>query len=775
MVGSIMGTAVRRVEDPALLSGARPYTDDLRLRDHRDALHVAFVRSDVAHATIVSIDTSVADRHPGVVAVHRAADLGLRAFSSLSIAPVPEPFLRPPLAADTVRFVGEAVAAVVADSAVAAADAAELVVVDYEPLPVVVDVEAALAPGAPLLFPEMATNAAAWFPEGVSALAPSDPPTSWAADADVVVRATFENQRVAVAPMEGGSVLAVAGRDGRLTVYCSTQAPHIVKAMLCDLVGVDPGALRVVTPAVGGGFGAKSGADPEYVVAAALALRHRRPVAWTQTRSENLVAMHGRGQRQHVQIGARHDGTLVGLRADIVADVGAYPGVGTYLPMLTRNMLSGVYAFPTIESTAVCVATNTVPTTAYRGAGRPEAAHLVERVIDMLAAELGVDPVELRRRNLIAPDAFPYTTPTGAVYDVGDYEAALDRACELADYPARRAEQAARRTEGARTQLGIGVSAYVEVSAGAGPSEFAGIEVHPDETVTVRVGTASHGQGHATTFAQIAADALGLAQDRIRIIHGDTDVVPRGEGTYSSRSVQVGGVSVWQSSLGLVERARILAAHLLEASVDDIVHLDDGRFGVAGVPARGLGWGELAVAAADPRRRPEDFGAALAIEGDWERPAPTYPFGAHVAVVEVDTETGGVRWIEHVAVDDCGTVINPLLAAGQVHGGVAQGGSQVLFEQVVYGDDGTPLTATLVDYHLPGAAELPPLRHDHTVTPTPINPLGAKGIGESGTIGAAPAVHNAVIDALAPFGIRHLDMPLTPQRVWQAVRSATDA
>ena len=775
MAGSILGTAVRRVEDPALLTGERAYTEDLRRRDHPDALHLVFARTDVAHATIRSIDLDGARGAPGVVGVYLDADLGIRPYSPLGVAPVAEPLLRPPLAADTVRFVGEAVAAVLAESEVEAVDAAAQVFVDYDMLPAVADAEAALAPDAPVLHPAMGSNVATTFVDPGAELPTGEAErvAGWLGDADVVVRARFENQRIAVMPMEASSVLALPGADGRLTVYCSTQAPHIVKGMIADLAGIEPERVHIATVAVGGGFGAKSAADPEYVIAAVLALRHGRPVAWKQTRSENLLAMHARAQRQYVQLGARRDGTLVGVRADIIADAGAYPAIATYLPILTRNMMSGVYSLPAIESTAVCVATNTVPTTAYRGAGRPEAAHLLERSMDMLAAELGIDPVELRRRNLIPADAFPYHSPTGAVYDVGDYAKALDRVCELAGYRTLRADQASRRGRNDRIQLGIGVSVYVEVTAGAGPSEFAGVEVHPDETVTVRVGTASHGQGHATTFAQIAADALGIAFDRIRLVDGDTDRVPRGEGTFSSRSVQVGGVSVWQSSLSLVERAKELAAHLLEASVDDIVRHDDGRFGVAGVPTQSLGWGELASAAADEAVLPEGFAPGLAVEGDWERPSPTYPFGAHIAVVEVDTESGSVRWVDHVAVDDCGTIINPLLAEGQVHGGVAQGGSQALFEQAVYADDATPMTATLVDYLMPSAAELPSFRTAHTVTPTPVNPLGAKGIGESGTIGAMPAVHNAVIDALSPFGITHIDMPLTPERIWRAIQAST--
>ncbi|MCB0996576.1 MAG: molybdopterin-dependent oxidoreductase [Acidimicrobiales bacterium] len=576
-----------------------------------------------------------------------------------------------------------------------------------------------------------------------------------------MARLTVENQRVGVAPMETNTVWARPWGAG-VELWCSTQAPHIVRTMVATLVGLDEGDVAVHTVAVGGGFGAKSVADPEYVVAAALARRLNRPVLWRQSREENLLGMHARAQRQHVQLGATADGRLVGIRADLVADAGAYPAIGTYLPMLTRLMLSGVYRVDRIESTARCAATNTVPTTAFRGAGRPEAAHLVERAMDVLAAELDMDPVELRQRNLIPADAFPYRSPTGAVYDSGDYAGALDLAIAVAGYDDLRAEQARRRSSSDRWQLGIGVSTYVEVTANAGPSEYASVEVHTDGAVTVSVGTASHGQGHATTFAQIAAAALGVPHASIRVVSGDTALVPRGEGSYSSRSVQVGGSAVHVMSERLVERATALAAHLLEAALDDIVRHDDGGFGVAGVPSSALSWADLAEAAAGP----------LVEAGDWERPAATFPFGAHIAVVEVDVETGGVRWVDHVAVDDCGRVINPLLADGQVHGGIAQGGSQALFEQIVYDDDATPLTTSFSSYAVPSAAELPPFRTARTITLTDANPLGAKGIGESGTIGAMPAVHNAVVDAVAHLGVRHIDMPCTPERVWRAVAAA---
>jgi aerobic carbon-monoxide dehydrogenase large subunit len=521
--------------------------------------------------------------------------------------------------------------------------------------------------------------------------------------------------------------------------------------------------LRVACPAVGGGFGAKIGLSAEYAVIAAAALRLNRPVRWVETRSESMVSMtHGRAQIQDIEIGAKADGTIVGLRGHIIADVGAYPALAVFLPTLTRMMSAGVYTIGKIDVRASVAVTNTTTVGAYRGAGRPEAAALVERAVDMVSAELGLDPVAVRRKNLIPPFDTPHTTVVGATYDVGDYAAALDEAVRLAGYDELRADQKARRERGDRLALGIGVSVYVEVT-GAGPvPEFGSVEVHADGSVTAQTGTSPHGQGHETAFAQIISATLGVPMEAVTLLHSDTAVVPEGQGTYGSRSLQLGGSSILVASETVLTMARDRAATLLEANPDDVVLFDDGRFGVAGTPARSLGWEELAAGGDGPLRA----------EAKHPQAGQTYPFGAHIAVVEVDTETGAVNLLRIVAVDDCGRVLNPLLAEGQVHGGLAQGIAQALFEEFAYDADGTPLTATLADYLVPSAAELPSFETAHTETPTPLNPLGAKGIGESGTIGSTPAVQNAVVDAVAHLGVRHIDMPCTPERVWRAIQAA---
>ncbi len=755
-----VGQPRRRVEDRALLTGAAQFTGDVAARSARSAsgaLTLAFVRSTVAHARVVTIETAAARAAPGVAGVYTAADLG--DVHGLSAVPVPEELIRPLLARDVVRFVGEIVAVIAATDEGAAVDAAELVEVDYEPLPIVADLDAALADGAPRLHDGFDSNTV------IRAGGPI--PAGFADGAAIVVEVDMTNQRVGVVPLETNAVLAEPDGDG-LRVHVSTQAPHLVRDGIAALCGLDPAAVHVIAPAVGGGFGAKSTPDPEYVLACRIALDLGRAVAWRQTRTENLLTMHGRAQRQQVTVAAAADGTLLRLHADLIADGGGYPGMNHFLATLTALMVAGTYRFESATTSITSVATNTAPPVGYRGAGRPEAACLVERTVDVVAAELGIDPAELRRRNLIPATAFPSTSPTGAVYDSGDYRAALDRALALARYDDRRRDQAVRRATADPQLLGIGVSAYVEVTAGAGPTEFADVEVHADATVTVRVGTFGHGQGHRTTFAQIAADALLVEADAVTVIDGDTALVARGFGTYGSRSTQVGGSAVAAACVEVAQRARELSADALEAAVDDVVH-DDSGFTIAGVPARRLSWADVARAATtagagDGGARPGLFATV-----DWARPAPTFPFGAHVAVVEVDSETGMARLVEHVAVDDCGTVVNPLLAEGQVHGGIAQGAAQALLEAIVYDAAGNDLTSNLADYAAISAAELPSFTLDRTVTPSPVNPLGVKGIGESGTIGALPAVHNAVIDALAHLGVRHLDMPCTPERVWRAI------
>jgi carbon-monoxide dehydrogenase large subunit len=593
------------------------------------------------------------------------------------------------------------------------------------------------------------------------------------AGAEVTIRGRFVNQRLAPVPMEPEAILVVP-EAGRLMVWATSQVPFGLRAELASSLGMNPHEIRVVVGDMGGGFGAKAGARSELIVVAAAARKLGRPVKWIETRSENMVGMtHGRGQVQDVELGATRDGRLVGMRARVVADIGAYPGIAMILPFLTGQMSSGVYAIPAIDYEADSVVTNTTPLGAYRGAGRPEAAAMVERAMDMLAVELGIDPADLRRRNLIAADTFPHTTAGGATYDSGEYERALDKVLELSDYRVLRAEQARRRKRGDRLLLGIGLSVYVEVTAaGIGP-EWGAVRIEMDGTATVRCGTTSFGQGHETSLAQIAAEQLGLPLDSVLVIQSDTDAVERGRGTVGSRSMQHGGSAVHQAARAVRDKARDLASHLLEASPEDIVFIG-GVVGVTGVPERALSWAALAAAAGDPKNLPEGMEPGLAANGDFAGDG-SYPFGAHCAVVEVDIETGDARLVRFFAVDDCGRIINPLLAEGQVHGGIAQGIGQAMLEEVIFDDQGTPRTASMVDYLIPSIGEVPDVVTATTETPSPNNPLGAKGIGESGTIGSTPAIQNAVVDALSHLGVRHIDMPLTPERVWAALAAAKPA
>jgi carbon-monoxide dehydrogenase large subunit len=768
--GSILGHAVLRREDPEILAGGARYFDDLPIDD---LLHVVFVRSTIAHAEVTGVDTSEAAGMPGVVGVYAGDDLGLEPVHGFVM--LPPVFSRPVFAKERVRFVGDIVAAVVAETRGQAVDAAEQVIVDYEPLETVIDAEAALEDGAPILFPEHGSNLAIEFDFG------QDPTVL--DGADVVVSQKMVNQRLAAVPMEPNGIVAMSDGEGGLLCHVPTQNPHGLIQPLAAVSGLAEEQVRVVAPAVGGGFGAKAGMYVEYAVAVKASQVLGRPVKWTETRSENMLAMtHGRAQIQHVEMGLTKDGKIVGVRVRIFADGGAYPVVGAFLPFLTRSMAQGVYAIPKVELTSWSAVTNTTPTAAYRGAGRPEATAFLERIIDMAADELEIDPVEIRKRNFIPPEAFPLTTVTGANYDVGDFAKALDEACRVSGYDELRAEQAARRERGDVKQLGIGVSAYVEVTAGGLFQEYGAIEIHEDGTATATVGTSAHGQGHATAFPMIVQELLGIPMEKVTVAQSDTALVPRGQGTMGSRSLQIGGSAIWKASEGVLAKARRLAAHLLEANVDDIVLTEDGRLGVAGVPARALSWGELATAAKTTKdvaelgeSLPPGMEPALAYALDFSQGDATYPFGAHVAVVEIDTETGRVDLIRHVAVDDCGRILNPVLVAGQQHGGIAQGIAQALWEGVAYDEDGNPLTGNLMDYAMPSAAELPSFEASNTETPTHMNPLGAKGIGESGTIGSTPAVQNAVVDGLSHLGIRHLDMPLGSERVWRAIRDARAA
>jgi carbon-monoxide dehydrogenase large subunit len=757
-----LGEEVRRVEDPPLVTGAARYTEDLAVPG---ALHATFVRSVMAHACIAQLDTSEAAGLPGVVAVLTAADLELPPMGP-GLGP-PE-LARPPLARDVVRFIGEAVAVVVADTREHAVDAAEAVVLDYDPLPVVTDPAEAVKDDAPSLFPDR-SNVAVEVPwKGDSAKVD---------EADVVVRARMVNQRVNPAPMEPSAEVAAPDPEtGGLIVWAQTQAPFFTKAALCTALKLDAEKVRVVAPAVGGAFGARIATYPEQVVIAALALRLDRPVRYVESRSETMLSLsHGRGQVQEVELGATGDGVITDLRVRIIADGGAYPGEAALMPGMTVMMLCGPYRIQRVEGHTRTVATNASPVAAYRGAGRPEATWLLERMMDQLARQLALDPAEVRRRNLLPPDSFPYDTAAGARYDSGDYTASLDRVLELAGYDGLRAEQATRRRRGDTLQLGIGLSTYVEIT-GFGP-EMGAVTVERDGSVTVLTGVSPHGQGHETAWAQLAASTLGVELERVRVVHSDTAKIPSGSGTMGSRSLQVGGSAVFKASEQVLAKGRELAAHLLEARVEDVVVHNGHGLGVAGAPATALSWAQLAEAAADPARRPEvsagdGSDGALSAQVDFEMAGSTFPFGAHVAVVEVDVETGLVRLVRHVAVDDSGRLVNPLLAEGQVHGGIAQGAGQALYEEVRYDQDGNNLTSSFASYTMPSAAELPWFETARMETPSPLNPLGAKGIGESGAIGSTPAIHNAVVDALAPYGVADVDMPTTPERVWRAIERA---
>jgi carbon-monoxide dehydrogenase large subunit len=760
--GSILGERVVRKEDPKFLTTGGVYLDDFETPELVGAAHVVYVRSTVAHGTITSIDTSEAKGMPGVLAVLTAADLGLE--------PMPSQFnpgvARTALASDKVRYVGEPIVAVVAETRVQATDAAEAVIVDYDVLEPLVDMEQALA-SSTLIYEAAGSNAVF----DTTALGMPDlSGDEYFADCEVTVSGRFVNQRVAPCPLEVRAA-AAAWVDGRLYQWVSTQHAQGIKNVYVAANKLEPDQVRVMTVDVGGGFGAKIGTYPEEIVLGAIAKHVGRPVRWIETRSESMVGLgHGRGQIQHVTIGGTRDGKVTHYRLHVLSDAGAYVDMGAILaPFMTRPMASGVYAIPNIECRTTSIVTNTTPTVAYRGAGRPEATAAIERAMDLFAAEIGKDPAEVRRINLIPPFSEPHTTAIGQTYDVGDYAGCLDKALAAAGYEELRAEQARRREAGDPVQLGIGVSVYVEITGGVGNGENAKIEVHDDGTATIYTGTSPHGQGHDTSWSMIASARTGIPIDKFNLVWGDTDLVPRGDGTMGSRSLQQGGSAVNKAAIELVEAAKPLAAKALEAAEEDIeLDLESGTFHVRGTPAVSKTWADLAQFA-------KAEGAELTIDTRFDAPGPTFPFGAHVAVVEVDTETGQVKLVRHVACDDAGTIINPLILDGQVHGGIAQGAAQALLEEVRYDEDGNPITSNLADYGMISAAELPSIERIPMETPTPINPLGAKGIGESGTIGSTPAIQSAVVDAVSHLGVRHIDMPATAERVWRAIQDAKAA
>jgi carbon-monoxide dehydrogenase large subunit len=754
VLANVVGQRVRRREDPRFITGQGRYVDDIKIPG---ALHVTFVRSPWAHARINAIDTSAAEAHPEVQ-VFTARNIELNKEPLPPFVGLDDRWHRRFLALDKVRFAGEIVAAVLAPTREQSVDAAELVEVDYEPLPVVTDAVEALKDEV-LLFEEVGTNVCL---ERDGAFSDEE----LFGGCEVVTSGTITSQRIAACPIEPRAAAARVEDDGRLAVWLSTQTPHQDRDGLAAILDTDPSQIRVLAPDVGGGFGGK-GLNGEYALVAYLARATSTPVRWTETRTENLIALpHGRAQRIDFRIGGGRDGTVEALRLSLTQDAGAYPGIGAFLPNLTALMGSGTYRIPKIDVDLRSVVTNTTTTAAVRGAGRPEATQAVERAIDAFASELEIDPAEIRRRNFIAPDAFPYQTASGALYDTGDYGGALDRVLAAAGYEQLRAEQARRRENGDGDRLlGIGISAYVEITNGIGEQEFGAVQITPDGQAIVKTGSFSQGQGHETTFAQIAAQRLGLPVDDVTVLKGDTDTIARGTGTYGSKSTQIGGVAAGKAAEDVVERGKRLAAEELEASPGDMVlDLEQGRFHVAGSPEPGLNWRQLAERLTDKGRLDE-----LRAEVDFEASQPTFPFGAHLAVVEVDTDTGSVSLERFVAVDDAGTIINPLVFEGQVHGGLAAGIAQALYEEIAYDEDGNPLNANLVSYCIPGATELPSFERGEMQTPTPVNPLGAKGIGEAGTIGATPAVHAAVLDALKPLGVEELEMPLGSERVWRAI------
>ncbi|MGP3950052.1 xanthine dehydrogenase family protein molybdopterin-binding subunit [Streptomyces sp. 7N604] len=783
LAGGELGRSRVRKEDARLVTGRTRWTDNITVPG---LLHMALLRSPMAHARLDRVNVAPALERPGVIAAFSGRDLADELGSLPCVWPLTEDIVmpdHPPLAVDEVRYAGDPVAVVVARDRYAAADALEAVEVDYEPLPPVLDMEAALAEGAPLVHSGKGTNRCYTWP-----LATGDYDEA-RGRADVVLRRRYHQQRLIPNAMEPRAVVATppTGSD-EFTLYSSTQVPHIARVTLSMTTGIPEHRLRVVAPDVGGGFGSKLQVYGEEALALAVARRLDRPVKWTESRSEGYLATHhGRGQIQDVEIAATRDGTLLGLKVDLLADMGAYlmliaPGT----PILGSFMYPGIYKMDAYSFTCTGVFTTMTPVDAYRGAGRPEATFAIERTMDELAAELGVDPIELRRHNWIRHEEFPYTTAGGLTYDTGNYEVATSRALALFGYDDLRAEQRQRTAMGDSVRLGIGVSTYTEMCGlapsrvlrdlryAAGGWEAAAIRMLPTGKVQVVTGTSPHGQGHVTSWSQIAADVLGVPFEDVDVVHGDTKVAPQGMDTYGSRSLVVGGVAVHHAALKVVEKARKVAAHLLEASEADL-EFSGGTFSVKGSPEARKTIQEVAFEAFSSHDLPEGMEPTINAEHLMDPDNFSFPHGTHLCAVEVDTETGQVRIRSYVCVDDVGRVINPMIVEGQVHGGVAQGIAQALYEEAVYDADGNLVSGTMADYLVPSAPDLPDFVTDRTETPATSNALGVKGVGEAGTIASTPAVVNAVVDALRPLGVRDVRMPCTPERIWQAIRQAEEA
>ena len=781
MATALFGDSVKRTEDPRLITGRGKYVDDIRLTG---MTHMAFVRSPYAHANIRSVDTSAAANAPGVLTVFTGADLQEQ-LGGLPVAwllPDLKQPPHPPLAYETVRYVGDAVAVVVADTAYQAADAAELVDVDYEILPAIVNAEAATKDGAPQLHSE-AENNIAWdwnISGGDYDEAIKDPDV-------IVIKQRIINQRLIPNSMETRGVVADfdSGR-GNLTLYTSTQIPHFVKLLYSLVTGHPEQKIRVVAPDVGGGFGSKISIYAEEIVCGIVSKQLGRPVKWIESRSEAYIATtHGRDHITDVEIAGKKDGEIVGIKVDVYANIGAY--LSTFAPLvptwLFGLMLGGVYKMPNVVCRVWGVFTNTTPVDAYRGAGRPEATFLLERMVSRFAQEIGRDPIAVRRKNMLAAHKNGRAVTTGVMYDSGDYKGNLNKALEIFDYRAFRSEQRAARRAG--KLLGVGISTYIEIT-GAAPSavasslgaqaglwESSNVRVHPTGKITVYTGSSPHGQGHETTLAQLVSSELGVPMEDVEVLHGDTDQGPFGVGTFGSRSLSVGGAALFNSLGKIKAKAHTLAAHLLESD-PKFVTFEGGSFAVEDIPDKSMTFQEVAGAAYGAANLPPGMEPGLEEISFFDPTNFTWPFGTHICVVEIDEDTGQVSLVRYVAVDDVGNVLNPMIVDGMVHGGVAQGIGQALTEQAVYTDDGQLLSGSLMDYALPSADMFPMLEVDRTVTPSPVNPLGVKGAGECGTIAASPAVMNAVIDALAHLGVKHMDMPATSEKVWRAIRDAKE-
>ncbi len=753
------GTPVKRREDPKLITGHGVFVDDIVLPG---MLHMAVVRSPYAHARITAIDGAAARAMPGVVEVITAEE-AKETIPPFPPNPGPKQPPRYLIARDVVRVVGEIVAVVLAETRAQAVDAAEAVEVEYDPLPALVDAEAALEPDAPQLWPDFPGNT----------LIRDQPAGSGEIDAafaqaDVVVRQRMTCPRLAICAIETrGAVANYQPWENQLTVWSTTQAPHRMRWVLSRITELPEGRIRVIVPEMGGGFGAKGNTYNEETLACLLSHRLGRPIKWIETRSESFSStQHGRGQVGYVELAAKRDGTLLGLKLRVIADLGYTCNMVTAgWPHQTVRLAPNVYKLDAAQVLLTEVFTNKPPTGPYRGAGRPEAVYFMERSMDLLARELGIDPVELRRKNFIPAGAFPYKTVTGLVYDSGDYRTALDTLLEQCDYATLLRERDAARAEG--RLVGLGLSCYVESTGGqVGGWEYASVRVDRSGAVAIATGISAHGQGHQTTLSQIAAEVLGVDMDSVTVYEGDTALVAEGTGTMGSRSMVMGGSAVYLALRQIEEKMRRIAADTLDASPDDLRFVG-GRIEPVDAPERGLPFAQVAARAYGERAGGEP---GLAAETFYKGEGTTYPFGAYLAMVEVDRDTGAVRLLRFDGVDDCGPVINPLIVRGQVHGGIAQGIGQALFEEAVYDEGGQPVAGSFLDYAIPRSEDMPPLSIGHTVTPSPINPLGLKGVGEAGTIGSVPAIANAVMDALAPLGVRHVDLPLTPQRVWQAMK-----